>query len=92
MTAWEPPARLGYTWHLRRDPNDATDVEIRFLDAGDGRTIVRIEHGGWERLGVEGQSWRDRNFGGWSSLLPHFVRAAAVGSVAPAGPRVAPAG
>jgi hypothetical protein len=23
VTVWEPPRRLGYLWHLRRDPADA---------------------------------------------------------------------
>ena len=49
VTAWEPPSRLAYTWHLGRDPDEATDVEIRFLAAGAGTTRVEIEHTGWER-------------------------------------------
>jgi uncharacterized protein YndB with AHSA1/START domain len=77
VTAWEPPQRIGYLWHLRRDRADATEVEIRFIERDDGSTRVEIEHRGWERLGAEGQSWRDRNRGGWETLLPHFVAAAA---------------
>ena len=76
VTIWEPPTRLGYLWHLRRDRADATDVEIRFLDRGDGSTLVEIVHSAWERLGAEGETWRDRNHGGWATLLPHFVEAA----------------
>ena len=76
VTIWEPPTRLGYTWHLKRDRSDATDVEIRFLATG-STTRVEIEHRGWERLGAEGQDWRDRNRGGWATLLPHYVAAAA---------------
>ena len=50
VTVWEPPSRLVYLWHLRRDRADATEVEIRFLDrAGEG-TRVEIEHRGWEAL------------------------------------------
>jgi uncharacterized protein YndB with AHSA1/START domain len=75
VTIWEPPTRLGYTWHLNRDRSDATDVEIRFLATG-STTRVEIEHRGWERLGAEGQDWRDRNRGGWATLLPHYVAAA----------------
>lgn len=75
VTIWEPPARLGYLWHLRRSREDATVVQIRFADAGAGRTRVDIEHTGWERLGADAQTWRDRNLGGWSTLLPHFVAA-----------------
>jgi uncharacterized protein YndB with AHSA1/START domain len=77
VTVWEPPTRLAYTWHLRRDRADATEVEIRFVDRGGISTQVEIEHRGWERLGAEGADWRERNLGGWASLLPHFVAAAA---------------
>ena len=76
VTIWEPPRRLGYLWHLRRDRGDATEVEIQFIDRGDFTTRVEIEHRGWEVLGAEGESWRDRNRGGWATLLPHFVAAA----------------
>jgi uncharacterized protein YndB with AHSA1/START domain len=76
VTVWERPRRLGYLWHLRRDRADATEVEIRFLSAGDGATRVEIEHRGWERLGAFGGEQRDRNRGGWATLLPHFVEAA----------------
>jgi uncharacterized protein YndB with AHSA1/START domain len=79
VTAWEPPRRLAYTWHLRRDRADATDVEIRFSGL-DGGTHVEIEHRGWERLGADGESWRDRNRGGWSTLLPHYLEAAGGGT------------
>ena len=76
VIAWEPPHRLMYSWHLRRDRADATEVEIRFVADGES-TRVEIEHRGWERLGGEGKEWRDRNLGGWSTLLPHFIGAAA---------------
>nr|WP_239522361.1 SRPBCC domain-containing protein [Geodermatophilus sabuli] len=72
VTAWEPPSRLAYRWFLRTDRADATDVEIRFVDTGAGTTRVEIEHRGWERLGARGEAWRDRNAGGWSTLLPHY--------------------
>jgi uncharacterized protein YndB with AHSA1/START domain len=73
VTIWEPPSRLGYLWHLRRDRQDATEVEIRFVGVEASLTRIEIEHRGWERLGAEGESWRDRNYGGWSTLLPHYV-------------------
>jgi hypothetical protein len=76
VTLWEPPTRLGYSWHLRRDRADATEVEIRFVDQGNSTTRVEIEHRRWERLGAEAQTWRDANYGGWSTLIPYFVAAA----------------
>ena len=75
VLAWEPPHRLIYSWHLRRDRADATEVEIRFVPDGKA-TKVEIEHRGWKRLGADGAVWRDQNLGGWSTLLPHFTEAA----------------
>ncbi len=75
VTVWEPPTRLVYLWHLRRDRADATEVEITFVEQGASKTRVDIEHRGWERLGAQGQDWRDANMGGWSTLLPHYVSA-----------------
>jgi uncharacterized protein YndB with AHSA1/START domain len=75
VTAWEPPSRLAYTWHLRRAPEDATDVEIRFVDAGADRTLVEIEHAGFERFGAQASERREGNRLGWTSVLPHFVEA-----------------
>lgn len=75
IIVWDPPARLGYTWHLKRSPAEATEVQIRFVEVVPDVTRVEIEHRGWERLGAEGESWRDRNRGGWATLLPHYVSA-----------------
>jgi uncharacterized protein YndB with AHSA1/START domain len=77
ITGWEPPHRLTYRWHLRRDRADATDVEIRFVANGAGATRMEITHTGWERLGAEAETWRDANRGGWRGLLPVFTAACA---------------
>ncbi len=79
ITVWEPPTRLVYLWHLRRDRADATEVEITFTGQ-EGHTRVQIEHRGWERLGALGPDWRQANFGGWSTLLPHYERFVTVSS------------
>ena len=72
---WEPPRRLVYSWHLRQDAADATEVEITFEEAGEG-TAVTITHRGWERLGERGPGLRERNVRGWAGLLPAYVSAA----------------
>jgi hypothetical protein len=76
ITVWEPQTRLGYLWHLRRDRADATEVGIRFIGRADGGTRVEIEHRGWEQLGADGESWRNRNHGGWATLLPWYIERA----------------
>jgi uncharacterized protein YndB with AHSA1/START domain len=73
VTAWEPPTRLAYIWHLSFQPEDAMDVEVRFVDAGDNCTHVVIEHSGWERLGERAAPRREGNRIGWNSVIPHFV-------------------
>ena len=75
ITGWDPPQRLAYRWHIRRDRADATDVEIRFVAVHAGSTRMEIIHAGWERLGAGAQAWRDANRGGWSGLLPVFAAA-----------------
>jgi hypothetical protein len=76
VTVWEPPERLGYRWHLRRERADATDVLVTFVPLVAGGCRVTIDHRGWEHLGADGQTWRDANREGWAGLLPHFVTAA----------------
>ncbi|WP_375387450.1 SRPBCC domain-containing protein [uncultured Amnibacterium sp.] len=83
ITAWEPPHRLAYRWHIRRDPADATEVEIRFVAVEPGAARVDIVHLGWERLGAAGPDWRERNLGGWNGVLPEFLRAALSGDPGP---------
>ena len=72
ITAWDPPRRLAYTWFIRTDRADATDVEITFTAAGPSATRVDIEHSGWERLGQRGPGWRDANLGGWNGVIPVY--------------------
>ncbi|MGZ4695356.1 MAG: SRPBCC domain-containing protein [Acidimicrobiales bacterium] len=76
ITRWSPPTRLGYLWHIGRERADATDVDLTFVDLGDGRTRLDIVHTGWDRLGAEGVAWRDANTDGWDSLIPHYLEAA----------------
>jgi hypothetical protein len=73
VTLWDPPAQLGYRWHIRTDREQATEVEIRFVAQGAAATRIEIEHRGWERLGDVGDDWRARNRAGWDTLLPHFT-------------------
>jgi uncharacterized protein YndB with AHSA1/START domain len=75
ITCWEPPVRLAYRWHLRRDQTEATDVEIQFGAGATGTARLRIRHSGWERLGADADPWREANRGGWSGVLPAFAAA-----------------
>ena len=74
VLVWEPPRRLVYSWHLRQDAADATEVEITFAGAPEG-TAVAIVHRAWERLGARADALRERNVRGWAGLLPAYVSA-----------------
>jgi len=79
VTAWEPPHRLSYLWHIGRDRGTATEVEITFVDDGAARTRIEIAQSGWDKLGEEAEARRDQNRSGWDALVPHFVAAVANG-------------
>jgi uncharacterized protein YndB with AHSA1/START domain len=75
VTTWEPPHRLVLTWHPGRDASEATQVEVRFVPAGPGRTLVTLEHTGWEVLAEPEQIRADYETG-WLAVLEPFGSAA----------------
>ena len=81
ILAFEPPSRvvfswdIGPTWQLEHDPENASEVEVRFTADGPSRTRVELEHRhldrhgpGWEgvREGVDGD-------GGWPLYLQRYA-------------------
>jgi uncharacterized protein YndB with AHSA1/START domain len=68
VTAWEPPHRLAFTWHVGRSPDTAQQVELRF-SAHPGGTRVELVHTGWERLGSEGAGMREQYDRGWNLVF-----------------------
>jgi hypothetical protein len=36
IAVWSPPFRLGYVRHIRRHRQDATEVDLRFVEAATG--------------------------------------------------------
>lgn len=57
ILAYEPPTRvvfswdIGPTWQLEPDPGNASEVEVRFVAEGPGRTRVELEHRHIDRHG-----------------------------------------
>ena len=50
ITAWEPPARLVFSWRQATFPPDLhTEVEVRFEPVGE-ETRVSVEHRGFDRV------------------------------------------
>lgn len=44
----------------------------------DGRTVVRLEHRGWERLGAEAAAVRE-GYGDWERVLARYAELADAG-------------
>ena len=82
VLVWEPPHRLVLAWRIDHsfgyDPDLLTEVEIRFADAGDGRTRVDFEHRNLERFGDTEAARQTRTSmdGGWGMILGLFQQAA----------------
>jgi uncharacterized protein YndB with AHSA1/START domain len=81
VLAYEPPHRVVFSWdispqwQLEADPENASEVEVRFVAEGPQRTRVELEHRhldrhgpGWPALrdGVEGED-------GWPLYLQRFA-------------------
>src|SRR3954468_22814193 len=83
VLAWEPPVRLVFAWlftpqwELETEVARTSEVEVRFTDAGGGRTQVVLEHRGFERMPDGGQTMREQvdGAGGWSELMEHYEAA-----------------
>lgn len=74
VLAWDEPVRLCFTWHPGREADDASEVEVRFLESGTD-TRVELEHRGWERFGQDASA-RRRTYvgpGAWGAVLEHFA-------------------
>jgi hypothetical protein len=69
LLGWDPPHGFRMTWHPGTDPDEATEVEVRFLGEGE-HVRVRLIHTGWERGSAE---VRESYFGGWAYVLGQFA-------------------
>ena len=78
----EPPGRLVFSWEIspqwrvESDPARSSEVEVRFVADGPGRTHVILEHRHLERHGTGWESMRAAVDGenGWSVYLHTYTR------------------
>jgi uncharacterized protein YndB with AHSA1/START domain len=75
VLVWEPPRRIVFSWHPGYAPKEATEIEVRFSEEGDG-TKVELEHRGWERLGDRGKEARTGYDSGWTGVLERYAEVA----------------
>jgi uncharacterized protein YndB with AHSA1/START domain len=79
VSAWDPPTRLVLTWQVGADwryhSELVTTVELRFLEAGPGRTRVLLEHRDLEAFGPEAERMRQtfEQPGAWEATLTAFA-------------------
>jgi uncharacterized protein YndB with AHSA1/START domain len=77
VTAWEPGARLAYTWRQADWPKEAvTEVDVRFEAVPDG-TRVSVRHTGFEKLREAGVGWANGYTEGLKMLLSWYSEAVA---------------
>ena len=81
VLAFEPPHRvvfswdIGPTWQLETDPENASEVEVRFIAETPDRTRVELEHRHIDRHGPGWESVSDGVAGdeGWPLYLTRFA-------------------
>jgi uncharacterized protein YciI len=70
VTRWEPSVAVAFTWHPGGTPERASQVEVTFT-AAEARTLVRLEHSGWEAFD-DPVAARDEYDHGWPKVLDLF--------------------
>ncbi len=68
VTAWQPGARVGFTWYPGVPSGEATHVEVTF-DAIPEGTAVTLRHSGWEARGEKAAAVRHGYGPGWDYVL-----------------------
>ncbi len=68
VEAWEPGARVAFSWHVGRGAETAQAIVVTFEPHGQG-TRVRLVHAGWERLGERAAGARAEYDVGWDDVF-----------------------
>jgi uncharacterized protein YndB with AHSA1/START domain len=76
VIAYDPPHRFVLAWRPSREQEGPrTEIEVTFTEQGD-KTLVKLEHRGWEALGAEAAEARQGYSQGWESVLAGFAEKA----------------
>jgi uncharacterized protein YndB with AHSA1/START domain len=78
MLAWDPPARLVFSWHPGYDVEQAQEVEVTFEAEGTGARL-NLVHRGWEKRAQEYPEVRDGYDQGWDIVLGLYIAQASEG-------------
>jgi uncharacterized protein YndB with AHSA1/START domain len=87
VLVWDPPHKVCFSWHVgpghdspdwKFDPDmaRASEVEVRFIEEGEGTTLVELEHRKIERHGEGAEKLRDMfdGPGAWVAILEAFAK------------------
>jgi uncharacterized protein YndB with AHSA1/START domain len=87
VRVWQPGERLVVSWEIspQWQPEAraelASEVEVRFSDAGAGNTRVELEHRNFERMGeAGGAKMRNEVDNGWPTLMDLFAKEVSKGA------------
>lgn len=88
ILVFEPPERvvfswdIGPTWQLEPDPENASEVEVRFVAETPQRTRIVLEHRNLDRHGPGWESIRDgvADSDGWPLYLDRYAKLFADGA------------
>ena len=72
VTRWEPGVLIAFTWHPGYGPDAASKVTVTF-DETNGKTLVTLEHTGWESFGERAAEARDNYSQGWTVVLGGYA-------------------
>lgn len=82
VRAWEPGRRFVVGWEISAQWKPearlelASEVEVRFVEDGEGHTRVEVEHRDFERMGAQsGETMHNAVDNGWPGMLQHFAQA-----------------
>jgi uncharacterized protein YndB with AHSA1/START domain len=81
VLVYEPPQRvvfswdIGPTWQIESEPDNASEVEVRFVEEDPGRTRVELEHRNLDRHGPGWEAVRDGvgHDQGWPLYLDRYA-------------------
>jgi uncharacterized protein YciI len=81
VTRWEPPDAVAFSWHPGQPAERASHVEVTFVAAEPGQTLVRLEHSGWETF-ADPAAARAEYDHGWPLVLDRYAGHVASADVA----------
>jgi hypothetical protein len=78
VLAWEPPGRVLLAWRINAawafDPKAMSEVEVTFVPAEEGGSVVTLEHRKLERLGADAERVAEELRGGWPGIFELFAQ------------------